>query len=138
MPEELAGEDVLEVGSGARAHQGAAVIGRLFERGRCEPAQQRSDRGASSELFQASIYEMPFRDGSFDKVFSLGVLQHTPDFEASVRSLVAKVKPGGEIVVDFYPIHGWWTKLNAKYLLRPITGRMSDERLLKIVDQNID
>jgi SAM-dependent methyltransferase len=81
---------------------------------------------------------MPFTDGSFDKTFCLGVLQHTPDFEASVRALVAKAKPGGEIVVDFYPIRGWWTKLNAKYLLRPLTKRMSHKRLLGIIDRNID
>ena len=74
---------------------------------------------------------MPFPDGSFDKVFCLGVLQHTPDFEASVRALVVKARPGGEIVVDFYPIRGWWTKLNAKYLLRPLTKRMSHDRLLE-------
>ena len=62
-----------------------------------------------------------FPDGSFDKVFCLGVLQHTPDFEASVRALVRKAKPGGEIAVDFYPIRGWWTKLNAVYQSSPPT-----------------
>ena len=50
-------------------------------------------------LFQASIYEMPFPDNSFHKVFCLGVLQHTPDFEQSIQSLVQKAKTGGEIVV---------------------------------------
>ena len=48
-------------------------------------------------LAQASIYDMPFPDGRFDKVLCLGVLQHTPDFEASVRALVGKARPGGEI-----------------------------------------
>jgi ubiquinone/menaquinone biosynthesis C-methylase UbiE len=71
-------------------------------------------------LFQASIYEMPFHDNSFDKVFCFGVLQHTPDFDASVKALIKKAKPGGEIVVDFYPIKGWWTKIHAKYLLRKV------------------
>src|SRR5919112_351530 len=32
-------------------------------------------------LFQASIYDLPFADGTFDKVFCFGVLQHTPSFE---------------------------------------------------------
>ncbi|HEX6740282.1 MAG TPA: methyltransferase domain-containing protein, partial [Sphingomicrobium sp.] len=87
-------------------------------------------------LYQASIYELPFPDGSFDKVLCLGVLQHTPDFEASVRALVAKAKPGGEIVVDFYPIRGWWTKLHAKYLLRPLARRMPHDRLLNLIERN--
>jgi len=52
--------------------------------------------------------------------------------------LVAKAKSGGEIVVDFYPIRGWWTKIHAKYLLRPLTRRLSHERLLELIDRNID
>ena len=89
-------------------------------------------------LFQASVYEMPFPDNSFDKVFCFGVLQHTPDFDASVKALIAKAKPGGEIAVDFYPIKGWWTKINAKYILRPITKKMSHKRLLKLIEKNVD
>jgi hypothetical protein len=69
-------------------------------------------------------------------VFCLGVLQHTPHFEASVRSLVRKAKPGGEIVVDFYCIRGWWTKINGKYLLRPFTRRTNQERLYALVETN--
>ena len=71
---------------------------------------------------------MPFADDRFDKVLCLGVLQHTPDFEQSVAALVAKTRPGGEIIVDFYPVRGWWTKLHAKYLLRPWTRRMDHDR----------
>jgi SAM-dependent methyltransferase len=87
-------------------------------------------------LFQASIYSLPFPDSTFDKVFCLGVLQHTPDFNASIRELIKKAKPGGEIVVDFYPIRGWWTKVSAKYVLRPITTRISHEKLLQLIDKN--
>jgi SAM-dependent methyltransferase len=89
-------------------------------------------------LVQASIYEMPFRDDTFDKVLCLGVLQHTPDFEASVRALIAKAKPGGEIVVDFYHVKGFWTKIHSKYILRPMTTRMGRERLLKLIERHID
>ncbi len=140
--EDLAGEDVLEVGSGAGRFSKTVLehtAARLYsvDYSSAVEANQRNNGAIAPDrfqLFQASIYEMPFPDGSFDKVFCLGVLQHTPDFEASVRALVAKAKPGGEIVVDFYPIRGWWTKLNAKYLLRPFTKRMSHDRLLKLVD----
>lgn len=81
---------------------------------------------------------MPFAPGQFDKVFCLGVLQHTPDFEKSVKALIDMVKPGGELVVDFYSVNGWWTKIQAKYLLRPFTKKMSHEKLYKIIDKNID
>lgn len=145
-PHELEGRDVLEVGSGAGRFTRAvlertkarlwsidysnAVEANLRNNGHIAPDRLR--------LFQASIYEMPFPDNSFDKVFCLGVLQHTPDLEASIQSLLAKAKPGGEIVVDFYPIRGWWTKLNTKYFLRPITKRMAHDHLLGLIERNID
>jgi len=89
-------------------------------------------------VFQASIYEMPFQDSSFDKVLCLGVLQHTPDFDASVKALIEKTKSGGEIVVDFYPIKGWWTKIHAKYIFRPFTKRMTHSKLMSLIESNID
>ena len=84
-------------------------------------------------LGQASIYELPCKAQQFDKVICLGVLQHTPDFKESVRQLYQRVRPGGELVIDFYPIKGWYTKLSAKYLLRPITRRLSPVTLHKVV-----
>lgn len=142
--EQLDGIDLLEVGSGAgrfsrvvledtnanlwSVDYSNAVEANLANNGAIAP-----DR---FHLAQASIYEMPYPDGSFDKVFCLGVLQHTPDFEGSVRALIAKAKPGGEIVVDFYPIRGFWTKIHAKYLLRPIAARLSHEQLLALIERH--
>ncbi len=88
-------------------------------------------------LAQASIYEMPFKNNTFDKIFCFGVLQHTPSFSESVISLINKTKVGGEIVVDFYPIKGWYTKIHSKYILRPITKRLPSKFLLRIIRFNI-
>jgi len=93
--------------------------------------------GRRLKLCQASIYEIPYPDGQFDKVFCLGVLQHTPAFKDAIRSLVRKTRIGGEIVVDFYPIKGWYTKIHAKYLLRPITKRLPKFLLLRLIRWNI-
>lgn len=144
--EELSGLAILEVGSGAGRFSRAvleATKARLFsvDYSTAVEANWRNNGAIAPDRFhlsQASIYELPFADNGFDKIFCLGVLQHTPDFEASVRSLVQKAKPGGEIVVDFYPIRGFWTKLNAKYLLRPLTKRMDRDRLLTLIDRNAD
>jgi SAM-dependent methyltransferase len=89
-------------------------------------------------LYQASIYDLPFAPASFDKVFCFGVLQHTPDVEASVKALIDMAKPGAEVVVDFYPINGWWTKVHAKYLLRPFTRKMNHQELYSRIDKNAD
>ena len=90
------------------------------------------------KLFQASIYELPFAKGSFDKVFCFGVLQHTNDFKKSVECLVEMLKPGGELVIDFYPVKGWYSKINAKYLLRPFLKNMDHRKLLKLIRNNVD
>jgi SAM-dependent methyltransferase len=79
---------------------------------------------------------MPFAPGQFDKVFCFGVLQHTPDVEKSVKTLIEMVRPGGELVVDFYPIKGWWTKIHAKYIFRPYTKKLGNEKLFKKIDKN--
>ncbi|HMK05548.1 MAG TPA: class I SAM-dependent methyltransferase [Ferruginibacter sp.] len=89
-------------------------------------------------LFQASVYDMPFAKGQFDKVFCFGVIQHTPDVERTVRSLIEMAKPGAEVVVDFYCVNGWWTKVQAKYIFRPITKKWSNEKLLNKIEKNID
>lgn len=144
-PKSLSGLDVLEVGSGAgrftrvvleqtRANLYSVDYSTAVEanfRNNCDLASGRL------HLFQASIYEMPFPDGSFDRIFCFGVLQHTPSFEASIKALVQKAKKRGEIVVDFYAVRGWWTKINSKYLLRPLTRRLSHDRLLRLIEGNI-
>jgi len=89
------------------------------------------------QLAQASIYELPYPDNIFDKVFCFGVLQHAPSFRDSVNSLVRKVRAGGEIVVDFYPINGWYAKIHCKYLLRPFTKRLPQSFILWLIRFNI-
>ncbi len=144
--EELVGVDLLEAGAGAGRlsrvilEETQANLYALDYSSAVE-ANMRSNGSIAPERFhlcQASIYDMPYPDASFDKVLCRGVLQHTPDFEQSVKALVAKAKHGGQIVVDFYEIRGWWTKVNAKYLLRPLTRRMPHDRLLGLIDRNLD
>jgi SAM-dependent methyltransferase len=142
----LEGQNILEVGCGAGRFSKVileSTKANLFsvDYSDAVTANIRSNGALAPDrfhLFQASIYELPFPDDSFDKVFCFGVLQHTPDFDASVKSLIDKAKPGAEIAVDFYPIKGWWTKIHAKYLLRPIAKRVRHERLAHLIEANID
>ena len=143
--EDLTGKDILEAGSGAgRFTQIVLDYTKAnlysFDYSDAVSANYRNNghHGDRLKLFQASIYEIPFPDNSFDKVFCFGVLQHTPDFEKSVKCLIDKVKPGGELVVDFYPVYGWWTKLHAKYIFRPWSKKMNHEKLLARIDENAD
>ncbi len=144
--EDLTGQCILEVGSGAGRfskvvleHTKAILYSIDYSDAVAANFKNNSQIAPDRfHLFQANVYEMPFPDNSFDKVFCFGVLQHTPDFEASVKALISKAKPGCEIAVDFYPINGWWTKISAKYILRPITKKMPHKLLFRLIEKNID
>src|SRR5215831_70341 len=137
-PERLDGQCVLEAGSGAGRFTevllstGAFVYS--FDYSTAVDANFASN-GHSDHvvLFQGDIFNIPLKPSTFDKVLCLGVLQHTPDPARAFRSLVAQVRPGGELVVDLYA-----KRLTAlvswKYLLRPITKRMNAERLYRVVE----
>lgn len=83
-------------------------------------------------LVQASIYDLPFRDGAFDGCYCIGVIQHTPDPDRTVRSLPRVVKEGGRVAVTIYERQRY-TLLNTKYLIRPLTRRMSRTALLATI-----
>ena len=141
--EDLSGKNVLEVGSGAGRFSQVVLDetqANLYSVDYSNAVEANfKNNGHHAErfhLFQASIYDLPFAPQTFDKVFCFGVLQHTPDVKKSVESLVKMVKPGGELIVDFYPIRGWWTKIHAKYIFRPWTKKMSNEKLLKRIEKN--
>ena len=142
--EDLAGKNVLEVGSGAGRFSQiildftAANLYSVDYSNAVEANYKNNGPNERLHLFQASVYEMPFAKAQFDKVICIGVLQHTPDVEKSVQALIEMAKPGTEVVVDFYPITGWWTKLHAKYLLRPYSKKMSHEKLYQKIDKNMD
>ncbi len=142
--ENLEGKNILEVGSGAGRFSQIILDhtkGNLYSVDYSNAVEANYKNNGPNErlhLFQASIYEMPFEKNQFDKVICIGVLQHTPDFERSVRSLIEMAKPGAEVVVDFYGVNGMWTWLHAKYIFRPFTKKMSHEKLHKKIDSNID
>ncbi|HAS44069.1 MAG TPA: class I SAM-dependent methyltransferase [Microscillaceae bacterium] len=142
--EDLTGKNVLEVGSGAgrfsqvvldhtQANLYSVDYSNAVEANFKNNGHHPKER---FHLFQASIYDLPFAPQTFDKVFCFGVLQHTPDVKKSVENLVKMVKPGGELLVDFYPIRGWWTKIHAKYMFRPWTKKMPHDKLLRRIEKN--
>jgi SAM-dependent methyltransferase len=51
---------------------------------------------------QADIRKLPALPRQFDYVICLGVIQHTPDPEATIRALAAHVAPDGYLVIDHY------------------------------------
>jgi SAM-dependent methyltransferase len=137
----LSGQRVLEAGSGSgrftehAASTGAMVIS--FDYSNAVEANYRSNGLLDNLLIvQASIYEMPFVENYFDKIFCIGVIQHTPNPEAAFHCLVAGLKPGGNIVIDAYRIFPWWKQaLLTKYWVRPITKRVPTPLLYRFCER---
>lgn len=105
--ESLAGKRVLEAGSGAGRFteillkHGAEV--HSFDYSSAVDANATNNGGNERlSLAQADIRKIPFERAAYDYVVCLGVLQHTPDPEQSIRCLWAMVKPGGALVIDHY------------------------------------
>jgi SAM-dependent methyltransferase len=45
------------------------------------------------------VRDLPFRDGSFDAVYSMGTIEHFDETERAVREMARVLKPGGRAIV---------------------------------------
>ena len=141
-PRSMPGSRVLEAGSGAGRFTevllatGATVFS--FDLSNAVDANLTNNGHLSNlNLFQASILDIPVCEAIFDKVICLGVLQHTPDPEKAFFSLARYVKPGGDIAIDIYALR-LTSLISWKYLLRPITKRISKEHLFRWVERVVN
>jgi SAM-dependent methyltransferase len=135
--ERVKGKWLLDAGCGAGRFLDAASAGEgeivgIDISNAIEAAKENLQGRENVHFVQANIYELPFRPGTFDYVYCIGVIQHTPDRDKSLRSIAQMVKPGGEVAVTIYPRKPW-TKLFSKYWIRPVTKRMKKETLLKLI-----
>jgi SAM-dependent methyltransferase len=137
-PADLTGQTILEAGSGAGRFTevlvttGAEIVS--FDLSSAIEANFRNNgHNKNLRILRADILDIPVPPMSFDKVLGLGVIQHTPDPGKAFLSLAECVKPGGEIVIDVYAAR-LRALLSWKYILRPVTKRMSSPRLYALVE----
>ena len=83
-------------------------------------------------VVQGDIYALPFSRNSFAFVYSLGVLQHTPDVAAAFAALPPMVQSGGKLAVDYYE-RSWKSFFHIKYWLRPLSKRMPKVALFSLL-----
>jgi ubiquinone/menaquinone biosynthesis C-methylase UbiE len=125
-PQDLAGKLVLDVGCGMGrfsdvvSRWGATVVG-IDLTSAVDAAYENIGRRENVDLAQADILALPFRDQTFDFIFSIGVLHHTPNTRAAFDKLPRLLKPGGRIAIWVY------TKLPSHHVsdvYRRVTTRM--------------
>lgn len=117
-----AGKRLLEVGVGMGAdlvrfaRAGAVITGvDLTERAVALTKGRLAKEGLSGDVRMANAEALPFADGSFDIVYSWGVLHHTPGTARAVRECIRVLAPGGRLAVMVYHRHSWlalaaWTR----------------------------
>lgn len=133
-PEEFAGKLVLDVGCGmgrfaeVATRWGAHVIG--VDLSLAEEAASENLRDRDATFFQADVFHLPFKPESFDYIYSVGVLHHTPNCEQAFKVLPGLLKPGGGIAIWLYSGYHKWYRMSDLY--RKVTRRMSPKTLHRL------
>lgn len=104
---DLKGKLVLDVGCGAgrfldvASRWGANVVG-IDLSFAVEASQQNLGARPNVSVVQADVFRLPFREKTFDAIFSIGVLHHSRDTREAFLQLPPLLKDGGDIAVWLY------------------------------------
>ncbi len=132
---------VLDGGCGAgrfaeiAAERGGQVVA-LDSSSAVEAAQANLAGYPNAHVVQGDLLNPPFATGSFDFVYSIGVLQHTPDPYRALGAALSMCRPGGRFAFTAYA-RRWYTPLYAKYLVRPVTKRLPPRLLLRLIETSM-
>jgi SAM-dependent methyltransferase len=96
-----------------------------------EVNQQNFPASTHHRVVQADVAHLPFKPETFDIVFCLGVIQHTPNPEKTIEYLVDQIAPGGWLIIDHYGKSLSWY-LRTAPLARTIMKRLPHEKALSL------
>ena len=118
---EHANEKVLEIGCGTGcdllqfARHGATAVGIDVTPRHVQLARLRAKGDAEIHLSLANAGSLPFRDSSFDYVYSHGVLHHMDNPRGAVEEIFRVLRPEGRFNVMLY---SRWSLAALEYLVR--------------------
>ena len=125
--DEYRGRRLLDAGVGAgrfaerAASKGAEVFG-IDLTTAVDAAYRNIGEREGVHLIQADIFALPFRPGTFDLAYSIGVLHHTPDPAAAFQRVAEVVRPQGRLAVYLYSRYGISHRMSD--LIRHVTTRL--------------
>ena len=129
---EIKGKLFLDVGCGKGRYSiiakkyGGIVVG-IDMSNAVFQAKKNFNDDLNSIFIRTDINELPFKSETFDYIFSIGVLHHTPDPEKSFKALINYLKKDASISISVYnqgALLYEWSKRIRKY-----TTRMSKRSL---------
>jgi SAM-dependent methyltransferase len=110
------------------------AIGVELSTGGARTSRARAPRAA---VIQGDLRSLPFRDASFDAIYSYGVIHHTTDPAGVARELARALKPGGMLLVYLYEDFTdrsalWRAGLQVIRLARQLTTRLPPRGLMTL------
>jgi ubiquinone/menaquinone biosynthesis C-methylase UbiE len=95
--------------------------------------------GTDSDFMISDGERLPFRDESFDVVYSNGVLHHTPDTGGAIREVRRVLRPGGVAKVMLYHRHSlnyWFEIVLRRGVLGGefLRGRSAEEIMSRVIE----
>lgn len=109
------GKDILEAGCGTGLLLGRTLrfaksaSGVDLSAGMLSKAKERG-----LDVVQGSVTQLPYKDESFDLVYSVKVLAHVEDIEAAMEEMARVTRPGGIVLAEFY------NPLSLRYLIKSL------------------
>jgi len=132
--ESLTGKTMLDIGAGSGLHSlaarrlGASVVSFDFDAQAVECVKSLKQRyfpnDANWRIMQGSALDAEFMQaaGTFDLVYSWGVLHHTGQMWKAIELAAERVKPGGFLFIAIYNAH-WtapiWKRIKYLYNISP-------------------
>lgn len=120
-PEELRGKRMLDAGCGngtltaALSAFGMEIVGLDLNDGLGLAYRNRNKYSETAETLvqyvQGNLVSPPLKEGTFDLIYSSGVIHHTPSSRNTFASLVRLTKTGGRLYVWVYGKRGWLVRL---------------------------
>lgn len=108
--------------------QGAEVVGLDLSRVVAFRARKNAVKnGHAPALLRADIRELPFPEGSFDVVYTMGTIEHIDEYKDALREIHRVLRPGGRAIIgvphkwDLFlrPLMVWVLDAFGKYLYSP-------------------